>query len=135
MPAPLAAAAAAAAARLIAKKLATKTVKKAVTSSTRVRNNSNALSGVAKPNAKPDGITGGGLTGKKSAIIPGKGSARETNSIQKNSVKVKQKGFEVEIQGKMYKTGGPAERKMAELRRLQTGNTVAKRATAPKRMK
>jgi len=135
MPAPIVGVAAAAAARLVAKKLATKTAKKAVTSSARVRSNTNAVSKVAKPNAKPDVKTGGGLSGKKSVIKPGAGSAKETNYIQSNSVKVKQKGFEVEIQGKMYKTGGPAERKMAELRRLQSVNTVAKRATAPKRMK
>jgi hypothetical protein len=87
----------------------------------RVRKNTNAVSGVAKPNAKPDVKTGGGLSSKKSVIKPGAGSAKETNYIQKNSVKVKQKDFEVEIQGKMYKTGGPAERKMEELRKVQSG--------------
>ena len=48
MPAPLVGVAATAAARLIAKKLATKKVKKAVTSSARVRKNTNAATGIAK---------------------------------------------------------------------------------------
>ena len=60
MPAPLAAAAAAAAARLIAKKLATNTAKKAVTSSARVRKNTNAVARVTKPTtaSKPAAQTG-----------------------------------------------------------------------------
>jgi hypothetical protein len=48
MPAPIVGVAAAAAARLVAKKLATKTAKKAVTSSARVRKNTNAVTGAAK---------------------------------------------------------------------------------------
>jgi hypothetical protein len=66
MPAPIVGVAAAAAARLIAKKLATKTVKKAVTSSARVRKNTNAVAGVAKPNSS---------------------TTQKTRMIQKNSVK------------------------------------------------
>ena len=97
-----------------------------INSAKRVRKNTNAVSDVAKKaTVSPSSV-------KKTAITE---TQAKTNTIRKNSVQVKQKGFEVEIQGKMYKTGGPAEKKMAELRKLQTANTVAKRATAPKRMK
>jgi hypothetical protein len=66
MPAPLVGAAAAAAARLVAKKLATKTAKKAVTSSARVRKNTNAAASVVKADSP---------------------TAWRTGPIQRNSVK------------------------------------------------
>ena len=66
MPAPLVGVAAAAAARLIAKKLATNTAKKTITSSARVRKNTNAVSKVVM---------------RKSPVTP------KTTIIQKNSVK------------------------------------------------
>jgi hypothetical protein len=66
MPAPLVGVAAAAAARLVAKKLASKTVKKAVTSSARVRKNTNAAAKVVKAESP---------------------TTQKTRMIQKNSVK------------------------------------------------
>ena len=66
MPAPLVGVAATAAARLIAKKLATKTVKKAVTSSARVRKNTNAVASTIKADSP---------------------TAWRTGPIQRNSVK------------------------------------------------
>jgi hypothetical protein len=66
MPAPLVGVAAAAAARLVAKKLATKTVKKAVTSSARVRKNTNAVASTIKADSP---------------------TAWRTGPIQRNSVK------------------------------------------------
>jgi hypothetical protein len=66
MPGPLVGAAAAAAARMIAKKLATNTAKKAVTSSARVRKNTNAVAGVVKADSP---------------------TAWRTGPIQRNSVK------------------------------------------------
>jgi hypothetical protein len=66
MPAPIVGAAAAAAARLVAKKLATKTAKKAVTSSARVRKNTNAVAKVIKTESP---------------------TTQKTRIIQKNSVK------------------------------------------------
>ena len=133
MPAPLVGVAAAAAARLVAKKLATKTVKKAVTSSARVRKNTNAVASTIKADSPTAWRTGPIQRNSVKKVVGGK---TKQNYPTKNELGIgNKKSFEVEIQGKMYKTGGPAERKMAELRRLQTGNTVAKRATAPKRMK
>ena len=92
----------------------------------RVRKNTNAVAGVVKPNARPS------VTAQKAAtdMIQNR-SVKEVPKVAKTGLK----NVYVEIQGKMYKTGGPAEKKMAELRKVQSANTRAKRATGPKVMK
>lgn len=109
MPAPIVGVAAAAAARLVAKKLATKTAKKAVTSSARVRKNTNAVAGVVKADSPTAWRTGpiqrnsvkkvvGGKTkqnyptknelgiGDKKTVIPA-----STKSVAKKAFKPKQR--------------------------------------------
>ena len=100
-----------------------------INSAARVRKNTNAVTGVAKVKDNyPSELTNALQKRSVKKVAP-------TETTRKTAPKTALKNVYVEIQGKMYKTGGPAEKKMAELRKLQTAKTVAKRATGPKVMK
>lgn len=103
-----------------------------------LNNNKYKYSGNTQGSVKPQPITGTGNVKKvtrKEAVFnmnspfkrgmptqqqlgTAKGNARGLKAANKPTPK---KQYVVEIQGKLYKTGGPAEKKIEELRKMQGG--------------